>query len=78
MAAMSSAVTIRRSETLARYCSRISSKDTPTWSARAWITLSMRGPFTMPGRIALARTPSGPISVARLLARPITPHFDAA
>jgi len=34
-------------------------------------------PSTMPGRMQLTRTLSGPASTARLFVKPTTPHFAA-
>ena len=78
MAATSSSVTMRRSEIFCRYCARIASTDTPAVAARAPITLFMRSPSTVPGRIALTRTPCGPSSIASDFMRPTMAHLVAA
>lgn len=46
--------------------------------ALAWITRSMRGPATGPGRIAFERMPKAPSSAASVWLKPTTPHFEAA
>src|SRR5215207_3223174 len=78
MAAMSSTVTIRRSDILFRYSWRMVSKSTPTVLARAAITLSIRAPSTMPGRIAFTRMSLGPNSIAKDLTMPTMAHLVAA
>src|SRR5690606_22340679 len=54
-----------------------SSTGLPSDLALAAITARIRGPSTAPGRIALARMPSGPNSMASDLVKPTTAHLDA-
>src|SRR5258708_22168138 len=76
VAATSSAVTKRRSETLASMLFSCALKETPTAFALAAITRSMRGPATGPGWMALTRILAGPRSMARLLVKATTSHFE--
>ena len=46
-------------------------------NALSLMTLSMRGPSTMPGRMAFTRMPDGPSSLARLWVKPMTPNLAA-
>src|SRR6266404_289392 len=67
MFAMSTGLTVRRSDTLDSNWRLKSSKLTPSAFALAEITRSMRSPSTTPGWIALTRMFAGPSSIARLL-----------
>ncbi|MNL41403.1 hypothetical protein D3C87_1638090 [compost metagenome] len=66
---------MRRSEILRMYSSRIASTLMPVVLARAAITPLMRSPSTVPGRMALTRTPAGPSSTASDFMSPTTPHL---
>ncbi|MNW11896.1 hypothetical protein D3C71_2094520 [compost metagenome] len=78
MAATSSALTMRLSEIFFRYSWRICGSGTPNCSARARMTPSMRGPSTIPGRIALTRMSSSPSSAASDFIIPTMAHLVAA
>src|SRR5580692_8739695 len=75
--ATSSAVTMRRNEIFLRYSSRIVASSTPSTSARARITPSIRGPSTMPGNTAFTRMSLGPSSMASDLTIPTIAHLVA-
>src|SRR4051794_20790958 len=76
--AISSADTMRFSDDLPTISSRTTLASTPSALALLAMTLSMRGPATEPGQMALTRMPSAPSSIDRDLVKPITAHFDDA